>query len=211
MPNYHRWERETVNERVRIRAQAWILCDDIWGKYTVLTIFYLETTLIAMHLISEHILRVMCLSYVDITNEYEQLSAVNELEWSKNAMRLSEYFVVNAQFDFSAQCLTAADIMLKQLAADATLAGEIIELICWHIRTSAVYATATLTVPYCNRVAARAGRYYDSSVIVIALVDCHARGSFTCDGCTHAQSRANNHLQHLIYPQYECQCAYCYI
>jgi hypothetical protein len=116
--------------RVCAYALAWILCDGIWRKHAVLAIGCLETAVNARHLSLKHILRVMCLSYVDVTNEYEQLSAVNELEWSKNAMRLSEYFVVNAQFDFSAQSLTAADIMLKQLAADATLAGECVELIC---------------------------------------------------------------------------------
>jgi hypothetical protein len=52
-----------------------------------------------------------------VTNEYEQLADVNEVEWAKNALRLSEYFVTNFQWQHAVYCLTASDIMFKRISA----------------------------------------------------------------------------------------------
>ena len=51
----------------------------------------------------------------EVTNEHEQLAQINAVEWAKNALRLSEYFIANSQFTHAVYCLTASDIMIGRM------------------------------------------------------------------------------------------------
>ncbi len=70
-------------------------------------------------------------------NEQEELTPLNALEWCKNALRLSDFFVSGQQFLDAVYCLTASDIMFKRVPQPrpdgATAVGPLVVVVACHV------------------------------------------------------------------------------
>lgn len=90
----------------------------------------------------------------EVRNEYEQLTDINCLEWAKNAVRLSEYYVGNCEWVAAAHCLTAADVMIKRVAAVDTDAGALAPWVCAGVFVYVLCMCVCMSLCFCVSVCA---------------------------------------------------------